>query len=411
MHGDGTKPVITQNSPPARLLDLSRLVSRVGRGPLTGVDRVEMAYLHKLLQETPPLFSLIRISGVFALLDEERTRSLLARMTGKSPWGRRDPKSMFRLKQSKWQQRVQSDCRRLAIANSKNVQVLLDRLPKGFSYLNVGHSNLSEDVMKSVKSRGGQVAVLVHDMIPLEYPELQRAGTVDAFEKKMVNVSKYADVVIYNSAQSQSSGAHHLSKMGGEPNSIVAHLGITKPVPSSEPLPREIDPNTAFFVTVGTIEPRKNHALLLDIWQEFEQIPNAPQLVIIGSRGWNNEAVFDRLNSKPVNVVEIENLSDRRVAQLVTESAGLLFPSITEGFGLPPAEAILLQTPVICGDLPVYREFLGDIPIYADTADRYLWKEAIQELVHRKEIKKAVQSDLTKMPTWRAHFDKVLEIA
>ncbi|MEY8119106.1 glycosyltransferase family 4 protein [Falsihalocynthiibacter sp. BN13B15] len=370
-----------------------------------------MAYLHALLRDPIPLFSLIRISGGFTLLSEEGTLELLSRMTGKTPWGRHDLKSVFRFKQSPIQLRVQSDCRRLAVASAKDVRRLVDVLPRGFSYLNVGHSNISDVVFRAIQANGGQISVLVHDTIPLDYPEFQRDGSVEKFKQKMSRVSLFADLVIFNSEQSKLDATRHFSKMGRVPKSIVAHLGLTTPTPPEGALPPEIDPNKGYFVTVGTIEPRKNHALLLDIWEGLENKTNSPQLVIIGARGWKNEAVFKRLDLKPRNVVEFNNLSDRAVAQIVERSAGMLFPSIAEGYGLPPAEAILQQTPVICGDLPVYREFLGDIPIYADTSDRYLWELAIQKLARRKREKTALQFDLKKMPTWEAHFNKVLKVA
>lgn len=399
------------NTPTARLLDLTRLTSRVGRGALTGVDRVEMAYLHALLKEPIPLFGVVRLSGGFALFDQAGCNALLARMTGKVKWGRPDVESLVRIKQSQAQKVVQSDCRRLALKKSRALAKLLDKMPTDFSYMNVGHSNISKEVFFAIKEKGGFISVLVHDMIPLDYPEYQRPQTVGRFSAKMQVVSNLADLVIYNSHQSQSDGERYFDQMGRIPNGTVAHLGLTKSTPETGPLPSEIDTTRPFFVTVGTIEPRKNHRLLLDIWEESFSDSNSPQLVVIGARGWNNEDIFKRLDLKPKNVIELNRVSDRKLAQLTQLSAGLLFPSFAEGFGLPPAEAILHQTPVICGDLPVYREFLGNIPIYADSEDRYLWKVMIEKLADQKWAGKAVKFDLHALPTWRAHFNQVLKFA
>lgn len=399
------------NTPSARLLDLTRLTRRVGRGVLTGVDRVEMAYVHALLKEPIPLFALVRLSGGFALLDQSGCNALLARMTGKTKWGRPDVESLLRLKQSQPQKVVQADCRRLAIRKSRVLENLLEAMPSHFSYINVGHSNISNEVFTAIRERGGSISVLVHDMIPLDFPEYQRPQTVQDFDEKMQIVSKLADLVIFNSHQSQSDGERHFELMGRIPKSTVAHLGLTKPVPDSGPIPEEIDRSRPFFVTVGTIEPRKNHKLLLDIWEESFSDSHSPQLVVIGARGWNNEDIFKRLDLKPKNVIELNRVSDRKLAQLTQFSAGLLFPSVVEGFGLPPAEAILQQTPVICGNLPVYREFLSNIPIYVDSEDRYLWKAMIEKLADQKRADKAVNFDLRTLPTWQAHFNQVLKFA
>lgn len=162
-------------------------------------------------------------------------------------------------------------------------------------------------------------------------------------------------------------------------------------------------------MTLGTIEPRKNHALLLDLWQD---IPDA-HLLICGQRGWSNEAVFARLDAHPPRVHELPGLSDADVFGLISEAAGFLFPSFTEGYGLPPIEAAALGTPVICNDLPIYREVLGDIPIYVNVSQGYLWAETIKRLAneqttHTSGAKGAL--DPFDPPSWDAHFKTVLSL-
>ena len=68
----------------------------------------------------------------------------------------------------------------------------------------VGHSNLTARVLQGVKTAlGAQISVMIHDVIPLDFPQLQRSGTVEIFRKKLQLVRKYADLVIYNSADTQ----------------------------------------------------------------------------------------------------------------------------------------------------------------------------------------------------------------
>ncbi|WP_380056085.1 glycosyltransferase family 4 protein [Falsihalocynthiibacter sp. SS001] len=407
MHGGGTKQDITPNKPPARLLDLSRLVSRVGRGPLTGVDRVEMAYLYALLQDSVPLFALVRISGGFVVLDENGTQALWSRMVGKTPWGRPDINTLLRRKLSPAQRCAQADCHRLAVSKSREITSVLGSIPRAFSYINVGHSNLSAEVLAAIKSCDAHVSVMVHDLIPIDFPEFQRSGTVAKFEEKMRAVSQYADLVIYNSKASQADGERHFEMIGRVPSGIVAHLGVTVAQPDDTPLPDEIAQDRPYFVCVGTIEPRKNHHLLLDVWEGWD---DAPQLVLIGARGWSNEDVFARLDAKLENVIELNNFPDRVVAKIVQNAAGMLFPSFAEGFGLPPAEALLLQTPVVCADLPVYQEFMGDMPIYLNPQDRYAWTSTIQTLAAKHKSEEPIKFDPDSLPTWTAHFGKVLSV-
>ncbi|MDT9702392.1 glycosyltransferase, partial [Streptomyces sp. P17] len=89
------------------------------------------------------------------------------------------------------------------------------------------------------------------------------------------------------------------------------------------------------FVTLGTIEPRKNHALLLDVWDSLP--PPRPQLVVIGRRGWADQALFARIAATP-DVAEFNTLDDGQVAAVLTGAQALLMPSFAEGFGLPLTE-------------------------------------------------------------------------
>ena len=167
-------------------------------------------------------------------------------------------------------------------------------------------------------------------------------------------------------------------------------------------------PSGSYFVVVGTIEPRKNHAFLLDIWEDLGA--NAPTLLICGSRGWNNDAVFARLDALPADspIRELPDLNDAALAYVMARANGMLFPSIVEGFGLPPAEALSLGTRVLCNDLAVLREILGEKAIYASISDRYLWKNIIETWMHAPQ--KAQKTEGFTAPSWDDHFKTVLRV-
>ncbi|MBI1417154.1 MAG: glycosyltransferase [Limimaricola sp.] len=392
----------TTDSAPARVLDVTRLISRAGRG-VTGVDRVERAYLAHFLRDETPFFALARTALGFVLLDRTGAGRLLT-VSESDDWGRPDLLSRLSRRLDPARQAAQATLRRLALARAPRGglgRMLARHMPAGTVYFNIGHSNLSTRVMEAVRTvRNARIAVLIHDTIPLDFPDYQRPGTVETFRGRLAVAGQYADWIITASEVVRASLLHHLSAC---PPVVVAPLGVTPPRPDPTAIPPGIRLDRPYFVTLGTIEPRKNHALLLDVWERLGDDP--PGLVICGARGWQNEAVFARLDRGIPGVTEHSGVSDGAVAALLQGSRGLLFPSLAEGYGLPPIEAAALGVSVICGDLAIYRETLGDLPVYLSVRDSYLWENTIRRMATAPAPERPRPIS---PPGWQAHFNRAL---
>jgi glycosyltransferase involved in cell wall biosynthesis len=161
-----------------------------------------------------------------------------------------------------------------------------------------------------------------------------------------------------------------------------------------------------YFITIGTIEPRKNHALLLDVWEQLGTGPDVPQLIVLGAKGWAGPELFARLDRAIAtgNVIHHADLDDGRAMGLLLGARALLFPTFAEGFGLPPIEALALGVPVIAADLPVLREVLGDKVVYLDPSDSYSWMETIRAMRQGGAVGNACHA----APRWADHFKIVL---
>ena len=315
------------------------------------------------MAEIVPVWGLARTPFGYVLLDRKGLVAWHQRLTGAVEGAPRDLLSRFQRGLSKNAQSAQTDVRKLAVARCVPQglsRMLRSRLPTGIAYINTGHSNLSLRVLNAVREvRQARISVFIHDVIPLDYPQYQRPGSVAVFEQKMQRVRDFADLLIYNSEDTRNRTQAVMSGWGAVPQGIVAHLGTVLPEPDDSDFPIGLPPEGPYFITVGTIEPRKNHKMLLDLWEKLGA--DAPVLLICGARGWNNDAVFGRLDALEPNarVREVTGLADGALMALIQGAHGMLFPSHAEGFGLPAIEALQLGTPVMCSNIATFRETLA----------------------------------------------------
>jgi glycosyltransferase involved in cell wall biosynthesis len=375
----------------------------------TGVDRVELAYLDHIQRTDCPLFALVRTAFGYVLIGPEAIGALTDRIMGRVPWGAADLMSRLPRGRTRVQMQAEADMRRLAHARATpgRLSAMLARaLPAGAEYYNVGHSNLTKRVFDAVNSAGATSHVMIHDVIPLEFPQYQRPGTVAPFRDKLRRVREHAHRVIYNSEDTRWRAEAQMAEWGPVPPSIVSHLGTVVPMPDAGALPADLRIDRPYFVTVGTIEPRKNHAFLLDLWERMGS--DAPNLFICGGRGWNNDAVFARLDalSDDGPVTEIANLGDPALAALAQGAAGNLFPSHAEGFGFPPIEALMLGSRVLCNDLTVLREILGQNAEYISVFEPGLWINIISKWARNPPD--VAERRVFDGPKWSDHFKTVL---
>ena len=370
------------------IIDVTRMLRRLKKKQtLTGIDRVTMAYIQHYEAQAR---ALVRWCGRSWVLTPTQSAALFVWLT--------TPRSNFAV--------MQIIIKGILFKTTQKI------LPGTF-LINTGHISLGQsDYMRMVHKFGIKLIFFVHDLIPISYPEYSSAGEDVRYKQKMNYVLSHAHAVITNSQATLDDLTHYAHQTSQNmPKAQVALLapGILMQAPGARPLAKP------YFVILSTIEPRKNHLLLLHIWRSlFQRLGDkAPHLLVIGHRGWECENILDLLDRcqflKSV-VTEISHCSDADLITYIHHSQALLTPSFIEGYGLPLVEALALSVPVIASDIAVFREIAGDIPDYVDQLDSKRWRELIIEYAQPNSVNRAAQlmrMHRFKSPSWSAHFMKV----
>jgi len=377
---------------PRVLLDISRTVARVASGRHSGIDRVETAYIRHFLDSDAEVAFLVRIRRWAGFLDRTAMRDFLRLAENNGPWTKR--RGIFGGRGP------------LADVRATLCKLAQPGYPRaGFVYINVGHGNLPPLLWPALRRAGAtKIIGMIHDVIPLDYPQYVLAKTRKRFAAQMRDFMRAADIVLCNSEDTAQRLEPYLQEWGcaGKPVHVL-HLGLP---PLTDAI-ASLDIDHPYFVALGTIEPRKNHALLLDIWAAFyrEMDPaDMPRLYIIGARGWMCEAEFGILDTAPFmgkSVVETGHIPDIEMRRYLAGARALLFPSFAEGFGLPVLEALQSGVPVLCNDLPCLREIAGDFVNYLDVRKPDIWRAEIEKLTRKPAN---ISKNLPNFPNWQEHF-------
>ena len=373
------------------LIDISRLLGRAGQGRLpTGVDRVILAYVARWGSQAQAVLQ----KGTWRrLVPQAESQALFALV--------QNPPADF-----SWQlgRLIARAC----------VPPWPSQDAKGRAAFYLGHSELDRPGFAPWLQRTRQKPVFfVHDLIPITHPEYCRAGETQAHTQRMRLALQVGAGVVANSQATLDSLAVFAQQQAlPMPPAVVALLApATLPVSDAPKRPMA----APYFVVLGTIEPRKNHGLLLHVWRELVGLlgPDAPHLVVIGQRGWECENVVDmleRCSALHGYVHEVGRCSDAQLAAYLAHAQALLFPSFTEGYGMPLAEALMAGVPVIASDLPVFGEFAAHVPQWVSPLDGVGWLRAVMAYTNSQHPERLAQLDRLRKwraPTWDEHFEVV----
>jgi len=289
-----------------------------------------------------------------------------------------------------------------------------------------------------LRRRGLRPVFFVHDMIPFTSPEFCRL-TAPLSIRRCLALSPAARRELRRREATEALDSHHrrmraiLAAAAGIVVSTedtrraleryAAAAGLACPRCTAAPLAaaRLPQPSPAsplahpYFVALSTIQPRKNHILLLRLWRYLiEELGDAsPRLVLIGRRGWKFDPeadLLDRCERMREFVIEREHCEDAELSTWLRHARALLFPTFCEGYGMPLVEALGLGVPVIASDLAVFREIAGAVPDYLHPLDGPGWKRAILDYSRLHATRRDEQLERMagfRAPAWSDHFRRV----
>jgi glycosyltransferase involved in cell wall biosynthesis len=406
------------------LVDTTRLLTRLKHPSPSGIDRVDLAYARHYL--TGAADRLAVGIGYFGprLLPERHRADLIGTITER--W-REDLPAARDPVLADLRRRLSGDATATGAGRSASAgrvprlkheiadQFLkasgfrwrrAEQAPQNAIYLHTSHLRLDRPEHFGWLERRPDIRAVffVHDLIPIDFPEYAVPGEDARHRTRMATVARHAAAVLVNSAAVGARLSAHCAEAGlPSPPVTVAPLAVEEVFLEAQ---RRAADGRPYFVICSTIEARKNHLLLLQVWRELAGRLGAetPALVIVGRRGWESEAAVDLLDRSPAlrgHVFEASGLSTAGLAELVAGARALLMPSFAEGYGIPIIEALAAGTPVLASDIPVHREVAGGRATYLHPLDGPAWARAVERVAHADPETIAPGYS---PPVWDQHF-------
>ena len=280
--------------------------------------------------------------------------------------------------------------------------------------------------IKDAKRTGGsRHVILCHDIIPIQFPEWYSAPDVAGFKTYYDLAFETADRVMFTSNQTSKDATAYCKSLNIEiRDSAVVPMGsdIAPKMASGVALPPLLE-SDKYALFVSTVEPRKNHRLLVEAWRGLVQSGvvsrSGYKLVFVGRRGWMMGSFFRDIADDPVlkkTVIHLENVDDAKLARLYLDAGFCLYPPKFEGFGLPIIEALSYGKALLVANAGPMPEIAGDFAIAIDPDSPQAWSESIAKWILQpaeRQVWTRRASEEYRPLTWdhsaKLFFEKVLE--
>lgn len=238
--------------------------------------------------------------------------------------------------------------------------------------------------------RRGRSVVTIHDVSFLRHPETLEARNLAYLRKCIRNTLDTADAVITDCVTI----ADEIHERFGTPRERLHPILLGIPADWPAPPAATVEAFRAtrglhrpYLLHVGTLEPRKNHAFLLEVFDRLSDFDG--DLVFSGSRGWKDQPILDRIARSPFRdrIRLLDFVPDSELPSLYAGAELFLFPSLYEGFGFPPLEAMRCGVPVLASPGGSLREVVGTGAEILEIDDPDRWVAAIRRLLSDSSVR------------------------
>ncbi len=253
--------------------------------------------------------------------------------------------------------------------------------------------------------------VTVHDVLAVTHPQFCRKLNVLHYGLMLPRTARRADRIIASSEATRSAITSHFGI--AQSKIAVVYPGVETPSGTGGDT-GNLPPKYILFV--GRLEPKKNVAALLEAYawlRENRALPHA--LVLIGPDEITDPKVAAMLKVSGGNhpIHRVPYVSDDRLATAYANAAAFAFPSLAEGFGFPPLEAMACGTPVVASNIPVLRETLADAAITVPPDDPRLLALAIHKVLNNEFLRRTLAQrglQRVRLFNWKETAAKIVQV-
>lgn len=257
----------------------------------------------------------------------------------------------------------------------------------------------------------GRKIVLVYDMVYKAFPETVKKRTKSLLKMSLEKTCERADHIITISEFSKREIIKYLGIPEGKISIMPCgvDLSIYHPDYSEEMIVKTLGKYNVprnYLLYLGTLEPRKNIVRMIEAYSlAKEKNTDIPKLVMAGGKGWVYSRIFETVHRLKLedDIIFTGYISEFDVPMLMKGARAFLFPSLYEGFGMPPLEAMACGTPVLVSNVASLPEVVGEASIKVDPFSVESIKSGIELITYDESIRIELSQkglERAKMFTW-----------